>query len=216
MFLNLIWLFLYCVPRGLFFISIQFFVLNFDGWLLLLFCSKFMIFWYLILFVYIYNYNNRISAIICCCISGCMHSFFGLRVGSSICVVVDIVKFLPVLFVAVFLIFFPILFPTRSLIAYAVFWIPFFQAVLRALFANFFVAWRSFYPYLHCRKDKFFCFSGCMYNSFGLLVGSCICVVADIFESSPVFFVVVFLVFFAIVFPTKSLVASAVLWMALF
>ena len=62
----------------------SFFVLNFDGWLIVL-SSKSMIFWYSILFVNIYDYDNRSSSIICCCFSGGMYISLGILVSCCIC-----------------------------------------------------------------------------------------------------------------------------------
>ena len=51
------------------------------------FLSKFLIFWYSILTIYIYNYNNENSLIICCCLSDDIYFFFciGCEDVSSIC-----------------------------------------------------------------------------------------------------------------------------------
>ena len=109
------------VPRDSSFTLIKF-VLNFGGWLFVL-PSKFMIFWYCILSLCIYNhnYNNRNLSIICCHFSCDIDLSSGISVGSnnvsSILVVVSVLGF----FVAALVIFSAILLPTKSVVASAVF-----------------------------------------------------------------------------------------------
>ena len=97
--------------------------------------------------VYIYNYNNRSSSIICSFFSEGMIISLGIFVvelGSDFFGFFRFFKVASVIFSAIF-------FPTNSSVVSTVFWIALFEVVLRASVVNFFVVSRSFYSYLLLR-----------------------------------------------------------------
>lgn len=116
MVLNLIWLFALYVQGSSSFTSIQFFVLNFYGWLSVLFS----ILWSsgTPFFLYIYEYNNHISETICCHFSGGLYVSLGVLVGSGICV--DFFFSSWVLFEIAYVIFSGMSFSDRSSVASAI------------------------------------------------------------------------------------------------
>ena len=128
------------------------FSLNFDGWSLVLF-SKYIIFWYSIFFLYIYNCISL--SIICCDFSGGMYISLGISVGCGICLEVDFLGSLQVLFEAAGLILSEILFPNRSPGVSTSFWITLLEALLRTSVVNFFFYSNCLHTYCQYFQDIF-------------------------------------------------------------
>ena len=96
------------------------------------------------LILLILYYVNLNSWIICCLFSGDIYFSFGISISSKLlfceCNFLEYFEAHVILFV--------ILLPIKSPVAYAVFWIPLFEAVFIASVVDFIVLSRSFWLYL--------------------------------------------------------------------